>query len=167
MDNSDQELITGLADRIRQAQPVQKDPQAAELIGQLIAAQPDAVYVLTQAVLVQEDALRTAQARIAELTERLAAQPPATPAPPQSNGGFLSGMFGRNQQAAPAPVGAQPQGPSGGSFMKTAAAAAVGIAGGGLLLQGLNSTFGGHEAEASEAHSADSSYDESDEEEEW
>jgi len=162
MDNQDRELILGLANRLRQAPPVVKDPQVAELIAHHVGTQPDALYLLVQAVLMQEDALRTAQARIAELQ---AAPPAATsfaqpaygavPAPgyappPAQQGGFMSRMFGQNRdQAAPAEA---PQGRSGGSFLKTAGAAAAGVAGGALLFQGLNGVFGGHEASASEGH---------------
>ncbi|MET8847844.1 DUF2076 family protein [Amycolatopsis sp. NPDC004625] len=140
MENQDRELILGLAQRLRQAQPVPKDPQAAELIAHHVGAQPDALYLLVQAVLVQEDALRTAQARIAALQAAPAATPPPAPA---AGGGFLSRAFGQHRdQAAPAEG---PPGRSGGGFLKTAAAAAVGVAGGALLFQGLNEAFGGHE----------------------
>ncbi|RSM45845.1 hypothetical protein DMA12_12975 [Amycolatopsis balhimycina DSM 5908] len=158
MENQDRELILGLANRLRQAQPVQKDPQAAELIAHHVGAQPDALYLLVQAVLVQEDALRTAQARIAELqaaapAPAFGAAPASASAPPPAQaggGGFMSRVFGQNRdQAAPA---AAPQGRSGGGFLKTAAAAAAGVAGGALLFQGLNGAFGGHEASAGEHH---------------
>lgn len=154
MENSDRKLIIDLAERIRQSQPIQKDPQVAELIKQEISGQPDAVYVLAQAVLVQEESLRAAQAKIVELNERIASSPaPAGPV----GGGFMSGLFGKSAEATPAPgsapgAGAAPaaaapaQGGSsgGGSFLKTAAAATAGVAGGGLLLSGLSSAFGGH-----------------------
>lgn len=70
MDHQDRELILGLANRLRQAPPVPQDPQAAELIAQEIAAQPNSVYLLVQAVLVQEDELRQAQARIAAMAQQ-------------------------------------------------------------------------------------------------
>jgi len=169
MENDDQQLILGLAERLRQAQPVHKDPQPAELIARHIASQPDVVYLLTQAVLVQEDALHAAQAQITDLNARLAA------APNQSGGGFLSGMFGRGQAPAapaPAPYPAPAEAPparSGGSFLKTAAAAAAGVAGGALLLEGLNSAFGGgHESAPPEAHLADAGADGwNDESDQW
>lgn len=98
MENQDRELILGLAQRLRQAQPVAKDPQAAELIAHHVGGRPDALYLLVQAVLVQEDALRTAQARIAEL------QAAPVPAPaPAAGGGFRSRVFGQHRdQATPA-----------------------------------------------------------------
>ncbi|MEV6874552.1 DUF2076 family protein [Amycolatopsis sp. NPDC051128] len=183
MENQDRELILGLANRLRQAQPVQKDPEAAQLITQYIQSQPDALYLLVQAVLVQEDALRTAQARIAELQ----AAPPATapafgaapapafgpapnqaygaapgpayaPQPAQAGGGFMSRMFGQNRDQA-APAGGAP-GRSGGGFLKTAAVTAAGVAGGALLFQGLSGAFGGHEASAGEHHGDPVGFDE-------
>ncbi|WP_206796017.1 DUF2076 family protein [Amycolatopsis sp. MtRt-6] len=180
MENQDRELILGLANRLRQAQPVQKDPQAAELIAHHVGSQPDALYLLVQAVLVQEDALRTAQARIAELqaappapafgaapapafgaapapafgaapAPAFGAAPAGAPQPAQQEGGgFMSRMFGQNRDQV-AP-GAAPQGGSGGGLLKTAAAAAAGVAGGALLFQGLSGAFGGHEASAGEHH---------------
>ena len=76
MDHQDRELILGLANRLRQAPPVPQDPQAAELIAQEIAAQPNSVYLLVQAVLVQEDELRQAQARIAAMAQQSPGQTP-------------------------------------------------------------------------------------------
>ncbi|MCG3752604.1 DUF2076 family protein [Amycolatopsis sp. Poz14] len=161
MDNQDRELILGLANRLRQAHPVAKEPEAAALIAQQVAAQPDAVYLLVQAVLVQEDALRTAQARIAELQ---APQPPVygqqAQQPQQGGGGFMSRMFGQNRDQAGPPPADAPQGRSGGGFLKTAAAAAAGVAGGALLFQGLNGAFGGHEAVAGEQHHGDEGWGE-------
>lgn len=148
MDNREQQLISTLADKIRTAQPVTKDPQAAELIQRLIGTQPDATYVLTQAVLVQEDALATAHAEIRALQERLAQQP-AAPAPA---GGFMANIFGRSQPQ-PATNAVPPQGqpfaqsqPAGGGigksgFLATAATAAAAGAGGMFLAQGLGKLF--------------------------
>ncbi len=166
MDNQDRELILGLANRLRQAQPVAKDREVAELIAHHIGGQPDSLYLLVQAVLVQEDALRTAQAQIAQLQAAppapgpsFGAAPAYAPAPaPAAGGGFMSRMFGQNRDQA-APADPQQQGRSGGGFLKTAAAAAAGVAGGALLFQGLNGAFGGHEASASEPHHGDAGHD--------
>ncbi|MFB8275981.1 DUF2076 domain-containing protein [Nocardia colli] len=163
MENNDRNLILGLARRLRDAQPVQKDRQAAELIGQEIARQPDAIYVLAQAVLVQEQALRTAQARIDELTAEVERASSAS-AGMTPSGGFMNRLFGNNQQATgfgPGQPPGQPQPPDqapqsgGGGFLKTAAAAAAGVAGGGLLLQGLSSAFGDEKPSAAAAFQPD------------
>ncbi|MFE6613364.1 DUF2076 domain-containing protein [Amycolatopsis sp. NPDC057786] len=159
MEHEDRQLIFGLAERLRQAQPVYKDPEVADLIARQIAGQPDAMYLLVGAVLMQEDALRNAKTRIAELERSAPYQDPYVnhrdpyaaqrdpygQAPAQSGGGFLSGMFGRERDA-----GEAQQGRPGGGFLKTAAAAAAGVAGGGLLLGGLTGAFGGNEASAGE-----------------
>ncbi|MGY6655450.1 DUF2076 domain-containing protein [Amycolatopsis sp. TRM77291] len=162
MEYDDRQLILNLADRLRHAQPVYKDPEVADLITKQIACQADVLYLLVGAVLMQEDALRNAKARIAELTERSTSYSeqygpgPAAPAPP--GGGFLSGMFGRGRDTGPAFAEA-PQGRSGG-FLKTAAAAAAGVAGGGLLLGGLTGAFSGNEASAGEQpHQGDGGQD--------
>ncbi|WP_267257176.1 DUF2076 domain-containing protein [Coxiella endosymbiont of Ornithodoros maritimus] len=54
MNQNDQQLITQLPERLKKAQPMAKDSEAAELITQVIGSQPDVVYLLTQAVLLQE-----------------------------------------------------------------------------------------------------------------
>ena len=51
MQTRDVTLIADLAESIRLASPVQKDLQAAELIGHLIGSQPDALYYLVQTVI--------------------------------------------------------------------------------------------------------------------
>ncbi|WP_069166062.1 DUF2076 family protein [Nocardia altamirensis] len=63
MDHAEQQLIGNLAERIRAAQPVAEDPQATAAVQRLIGSQPDALYVLTQAVLLQEQALHQADSR--------------------------------------------------------------------------------------------------------
>lgn len=55
MQTRDVTLIADLAESIRLASPVQKDLQAAELIGHLIGSQPDALYYLVQTVIDRQD----------------------------------------------------------------------------------------------------------------
>lgn len=150
----------------------QKDPEAAGLIAQSINANPDAPYLLVQHAIIADQALATAQARIAELEDavrRQEAQQPPQPGPAQ--GGFLGGLFGGGQHGpTPAPTG---QGPWGGpqptmvtpqmqpqqggffgggapaqpggmsSFLKSAGTTAAGVAGGAFLFQGVSNLFGG------------------------
>ncbi|MBF6149586.1 DUF2076 family protein [Nocardia nova] len=170
MDHAEQQLIGNLAERIRAAQPVAKDPQAAEAVQRLIGTQPDALYVLTQAVLLQEQALQQAQAQIAELDGQLAQQQaPGN----QQGGGFLANLFGKPSQPgnAPAPAGfagapgqfggfgggapeqSGGRGRGAGGFLATAASAAVGVAGGQMLFQGLSNAFGGHNSHTTSADS--------------
>ena len=160
MTPEERNLITGLFDRLRQAEAgaPAKDREAEDLIRQLTSQAPSAPYLLTQTLLVQEHALANAQARIQTL-ERQAAQ---VQQPAQSSGGgFLSGLFGHSstptpaapQQQAPPPMPVQPQSmpypttmgmaPSaGGGFLRSALSTAAGVAGGAALFQGIESLLG-------------------------
>lgn len=93
MTPQEQELLTGLIDRLRQAGPQPKDPDAEALIRRAIAAQPDIPYLLAQSVLVQDFALTNAHNRIQELEAKLAEAQSARPAPAAA-GSFLGGMAG-------------------------------------------------------------------------
>jgi hypothetical protein len=100
MDTRDATLISDLADTIRRASPVEKDSQAAGLIDRLICSQSDAVYVLVQTVLVQQEALQ------------------------------------RAERAPAAPF-------RGSKLVKSAAAGAAGLVGGGMLLaRAISGLFG-------------------------
>ncbi|MBV8100844.1 MAG: DUF2076 domain-containing protein [Verrucomicrobia bacterium] len=110
MTPDEQNLIENLFERLRQADGTPKDPQAEQLIRAKTTALPSAPYLLAQAVIVQEHALTNAQARIADLENRLAAG--SQNAPAGGGGSFLSGvsrLFGGNKPATPPPVPQQPQ----------------------------------------------------------
>jgi hypothetical protein len=143
---SDLTLIRGAA----------KDPEAEGLINQAIAVQPDAAYLLVQHSLLADQALHTAQQRIAELEARL--QAPA----PQPQASFLGGAAPTAQpwsqpqaqpmyQTAVPPTqpqgffgGGAPAGPGGfGSFLRNVGTTAAGVAGGAFLFEGLSNLFGG------------------------
>jgi hypothetical protein len=144
MDRNDRRLFEELAAELQQAQPVRdKDAEADALISQRIAAQPDSVYLLTQAVLLQQEALKNAQQRIADLEAQQARQ--ARP-----RGGLFSGLFGGAPQYGGRrtpyyqPYYQQPgYGAGGSSFLGQAASTAVGVAGGMLLFEGLTDLFDG------------------------
>ncbi len=123
MTPEEQNLISGLFDRLKKADTAPKDAAAEQLIRQKTAEVPSSPYLLAQSVLVQEHALQNAQARIADLEQQLSA---AKEGQKGSHGGFLSGLFGgghsdkeSNAPASPPPVQnvparqtyAQPAGP--------------------------------------------------------
>jgi hypothetical protein len=102
MTPEEQNLIENLFERLRPADANPKDPQAEQLIRAKTAAFPSAPYLLAQAVIVQEHALANAQARIAELENRLATA--SQNAPASGGGSFLSGVsrfFGVNKPTPP------------------------------------------------------------------
>src|SRR3954447_23757143 len=92
MDHQDRQDIEGLFSKLgevdRQAGP--RDAEADGLIRARITAQPAAPYFMAQTIVIQEQALNTAQARIEELERNLASRP-------TGGGGLLSGLFGGGQ----------------------------------------------------------------------
>lgn len=161
MTPQERQLVTDLFDRLARLEGTPRDADAERAIAEGIRRAPNALYALVQTALVQDEALKRADARIRELSGDDAA--------PAAGGGFLdtmrSALGGRgsvpsvraaasdsrwntggalppqSQAAAPA-VPAQPIG-SGGSFLGTAAASAAGVIGGALLFNSIGSLFGG------------------------
>jgi uncharacterized protein len=143
MQAEERDLISGLFERLRPFDSQPRDPEAERLIANLVSRQPSTAYLLTQTVLVQEQALKAAQERIAELEAKAGAA-----APP--SGGFLAsapkiGPWGAAAAAQPqqvqqpprSPWGAPPQPAAGGGFLRSALATAAGVAGGALLFEGI------------------------------
>jgi len=96
----EQELLTSLTQKINQTQLQEKDPDAENLLGRELDANPDAVYILAQTVLVQNIALDQAKAQIAQLQQQLqqARQQPAHAT------SFLGRLLGdKDPQPAPPP----------------------------------------------------------------
>jgi len=158
MTPQERELVTELFDRLATLENAPRDAEAERAIIEGLRRAPNAAYSLVQTALVQDEALKRADARIRALEAQLGED-----AAPQA-GGFLDNMrealLGRrepqrgsvpsvrppaaSQEAAFAPAAAWRQGPAGGSFLGTAAAAAAGVIGGSLLLDGIRSMMGPH-----------------------
>lgn len=173
MNPQERQLVDELFERLAKLESAPRDADAMAAIAQGLARAPNAIYPLVQTVLLQDEALKRAVARIEELEGRAPAQ--------ESQGGFLDNMrgaiFGQQQKSgsvpsvrpteagrpvwnsappvqpgpAAAPYGqpdprAQQQGGGfggGGSFLGTAAAAAVGMVGGSLLMNSIGGLMGG------------------------
>jgi uncharacterized protein len=97
----EEQLVNSLIERVNQTQLQEKDPDAEALINKSLGPNPDALYIMTQTVLVQNIALEQAKAQIAQLQQQ--AQPAQQPARATS---FLGSLLHRNP--APVPVQAQP-----------------------------------------------------------
>lgn len=162
MDANEQRLISGLFGRMREMQGIDKDPAAADLIANEVHANPDAPYLLTQSVLVQEQALQKADERIKALeaqVQELRAGASAAPASVPQAGAVPSAGRGRpmgapHQMQTGAAAAANEnrnteQQARGGGFMAQAMTTAAGVAGGMLLASGISSLFSGSSAEAS------------------
>ena len=163
MTPEERNLVMELFNRLATLESAQRDPEAERVIEEGLHYVPHAPYSLVQTVLVQDEALKRAEARIRELE--------GAEAEPRRDGGFLDTMrdslLGRREGRGSVPsvrpaetpsamspawrTGPQPPGASepasvpigsGGSFLGTAAAAAAGVIGGSLLLHSIRSMMG-------------------------
>ena len=154
MQNEEQQLIDNLFSRLKQAetQSGPRDAGAEQLIKQHLQSQPGAPYYMSQAILIQEAALKKLNAQVADLENRLAQAQQQQQAPQQSSGGFLSSLFGGgSRQSAPQqPQQQYAQPPQqqyaapparGTGFLGGALQTAVGVAGGVVMADMLTSMF--------------------------
>src|SRR5215467_3368873 len=87
MTPEERNLVIDLFDRLATLEDAQRDPNAEKLIRDGMRQAPNALYALVQTVLVQDEALKRADARIQELESQFGAgQEPERPA------GFLDSM---------------------------------------------------------------------------
>jgi hypothetical protein len=174
MTAQEQDLVNELFDRLAKLEGNPRDPSADRLIADGLRRAPHAVYALVQTTLVQDEALKRANARIEELQAQTGGES-------QPRGGFLDSVrdeiLGKRDprgsvpsvrsQTQSSPTTALPYSPalgmspgmgpafgSGGSFLGTAASTAAGVIGGGLLLNSIRSMFGDHAGLAGHERSA-------------
>jgi hypothetical protein len=150
MTPDERQLLSELFARVRTASGNNRDPESEAFIAEQVRAQPYAPYVLAQAVIVQEEALKKASARIEELERNLAEQqsaPRAFGSVPSVGAGAPIRPTGPWGAGSVPSVPAQPQmAPSpqqGGSFLRNALGMAAGVAGGVLLANSISSLFSG------------------------
>ena len=145
MTPDERKMLLDLAAKISQTPPPQRDPEAEDIIRTKIGSRPDALYLMTQTVLIQNLALDRAQQQIQELQNR-GLQPQV------SSGSSWLGQSQPQQPAyAPSPAQAAPQyappspgfGGSGG-FLRGAAQTAAGVAAGTLAAEAIGSMFSHH-----------------------
>jgi hypothetical protein len=176
MTPEERKLVIELFDRLATLEDAERDAEAEELIRDGLRQAPNAVYALVQTILLQDEALKRANARLRELErggdapardtsflggmrERVLGTHSSRGSVPsvRSDGGSAATPSGMSpawrttggQPAEPIPMQQQPipmQPPMamGGSFLGTAASAAAGVIGGGLLLDGIRSMMGHH-----------------------
>jgi len=101
----EEQLIRNLADRVNSTQLQEKDPEAEELLKSSFGSNPDALYILAQAVLVQNFALDQAKAQVADLQGQL--QQARQAQQPAHASSFLGGLFGHHDAAPTQPAAVQ------------------------------------------------------------
>jgi uncharacterized protein len=102
MTPQERRLVDDLFERLATLERNPREPDAEDAIRAGLRKAPNAAYALVQTVLLQEEALRQANDRIAELE--------SADAPPQDSGGFLDSMRdavfgGGNTRSSVPPVG--------------------------------------------------------------
>lgn len=111
MTPQDVQALEAFLSQLTQARVDTKDPQAASMIAEAAARQPDAAYLLVQRTMLQERALLNAQTQIASLQNQLQA---AQTAAGNGGRGFIDDNAwgqhaGRAPQPAPTPYQQVPQ----------------------------------------------------------
>lgn len=107
MTPQEQQLLTSLTQKINQTQLQEKDPDAENLLGRELGANPDALYILAQTVLVQNIALEQAKAQIAQLQQQLQ-QVQQSRQQPGHTTSFLGRLLGEKDPQPTPPAQAAP-----------------------------------------------------------
>lgn len=161
MNSQERDQLSQFLKQLEEVRLTTKDAEAETLIREGVAKQSDAAYLMVQRILLQEQALNNAKARIDELQNQLQNSQAG-----QKGAGFLGGDPWAQSAGNTAPVpgagsyqvpryAAQPQmppqaQPSGGvfgggsSFLGNVATTAAGVVAGSFLFQGIESLMGHH-----------------------
>ena len=148
-------MLQDLVRKVQETQLTEKDPEAEQLLIETLGQDRDAIYKLAQTVLVQNLALNQARAQMQQLQQR--PQParatsflggllghrdpvPAAPPPPQYQ---QVPAYEAPQYAPPTPSYAAPSPSPAGSFLRSAATTAAGVAAGALAFEGIESLMHG------------------------
>jgi len=157
-------MLEDLVRKVEETQLTEKDPEAEQLLQQGLGRDPDAIYKLAQTVLVQNLALNQARAQIQQLQQQQ-----AQPQQPARATSFLGSLLGHRDPTPAAPPQPQyqpvpayqpqyqappPQYTAGapyatpapspaGSFLRSAATTAAGVAAGALAFEGIESLMHG------------------------
>src|SRR5258708_22412961 len=101
MTPEERNLVIELFDRLATLEDAQRDPDAERLIRDGLRQAPNAPYALAQTVLVQDEALKRANARIQELEAGAAAD--AAPRETSFLGGMRDSLLGRRERRGSVP----------------------------------------------------------------
>jgi hypothetical protein len=163
MTPQEESMLNDLIGRVEQTQLPEKDPEAEQLLNQRLARNPNALYILSQTVLVQKYALEQAKSQIDQLRQLQQSPPPAPHAtsflgsllghrdpvphppqpPPPPPPAYGQPAYAQPPYAQPPTYGAPPQPGGTSSFLRTAATTAAGVAAGALAFQGVESLMHG------------------------
>ena len=100
MTPQEQQMLQDLVNRINQTVLQEKDPEAEQFLVQSLSRNPDAVYILSQTVLVQRYALDQAKKQLDDAKQAAQQAPPPAPVHHTS---FLGSLLGQKDPAPPPP----------------------------------------------------------------
>jgi hypothetical protein len=139
MNADEKQLIADVFARLQNAQRP-KDQDADMFIRDLVRQFPDAPYYLTQSVIIQQQALQQADARVSELEATVRNLQPSGRT---SGASFLGGRRGDNPASeGPGPWGSSQPPKQQGGFLSSVLSTAAGVAGGVFLADSIRSLFG-------------------------
>src|SRR2546423_3551192 len=162
MTPEERDLVTELFSRLAALEDAEREPEAERVIKEGLRQAPNAVYALVQTALVQDEALKRADARIHELEAELENAPPRSGSFLGSMREALTGHRGGSvptvrpadapmgvppgYRSEPPPMAAQPTGPGtpGGAFFGPPAPAPPRVVGGPLLPASIRRMLGPH-----------------------
>ncbi len=151
MTPEERKMLNDLAAKVAQMPPAPRDAEAEDIIRTKIGSRPDALYLMTQTVLIQNLALQRVQQQIQDLQTRASQSLSAQGSPGWLGQSTPSYGSGGGQPQYSAPPSSQPQyaapAPSfggGSSFLRGAAQTAAGVAAGTLAAEAIGSMFSHH-----------------------
>jgi len=106
----EEQMLNSLVERVNATKLTEKDPDAAGLLENGFSANPDAMYVLAQSVLVQNIALEHAHAQLTESQQRVVElqqrveQLQTQAQQPAHSSSFLGNLLGHRDPAPPPPA---------------------------------------------------------------
>ena len=158
MTSQESSMLEDLVRKVVETKLTEKDPDAEQLLREGLGTDPDAIYKLAQTVLVQNLALNQARDQIRQLQQHPQQAQPARatsflggllghrdagPRPPQSEPvPYQSGAVPPQYATAPTYGGVPASSPA-GSFLRSAASTAAGVAAGALAFEGIESLMHG------------------------
>ena len=169
MTPQERKLVGELFDRLASLEDEPRDDDAVQAINEGLERAPNAMYPLVQTALVQDEALKRADARIRELEAALGVEPGQPVRQPGFPDSMRDALLGKPHGSVPSvrpdqtssawgnagsqprfastaeqtPAYTQPAASPGSSFLGTAAASAAGVIGGALLMNSIRGLFGG------------------------
>lgn len=156
LNREERRAIEGLFDRLAEAErrTPERDPEAEALIGAELRRLPSAPYYMAQTIVVQQQGLEAADARIRDLEAQLAQRDEQRQRSPWDRGEDGYDRRQRDNNFA--------SGFGGGGFLGGAMQTALGVAGGVLLGSAIGSLFGAGGAHASETQAGDGAQNQAD-----